>query len=112
MINIEVKYMGIFLLQIELEQLGEYKPMIGYLLNAFTVTTLLLVLANVLNISLFPSVSEVVQSTGRSWKAGRSLEGLASAVDAALDLFSNIDKQDKDGPGHDQHAWNIEGESE
>merc|ERR1711874_15852 len=68
--------------EIELEQLGEYKPMIGYLLNAFTVTTLLLVLANVLNISLFPSVSEVVQSTGRSWKAGRSLEGLASAVDA------------------------------
>ena len=112
MINIEVKYMEIFLLQIELEQLGEYKPMIGYLLNAFTVTTLLLVLANVLNISLFPSVSEVVQSTGRSWKAGRSLEGLASAVDAALDLFSNIDKQDKDGPGHDQHVWNVEGESE
>ena len=112
MINIEVKYMEIFLLQIELEQLGEYKPMIGYLLNAFTVTTLLLVLANVLNISLFPSVSEVVQSTGRSWKAGRSLEGLASAVDAALDLFSNIDTQDKDGPGHDQHVWNVEGESE
>ena len=103
--------MGIFLIQIELEQLGEYKPMIGYLLNAFTVTTLLLVLANVLNISLFPSVSEAVQSTGRSWKAGRSLEGLASAVDAALDLFSNIDKQDKAGPGHDQHVWNVEGES-
>ena len=84
--------------------------MIGYLLNALTVTTLLLIVANVLNISLFPSVSQAVQATGRSWKEGRSLESLASAVDAALDIFSVIDRGD--GETAEEHVWKVEKEAE
>ena len=91
--------------------------MIGYLLNALTVTTILLVVANILNINLFPSLSK---PTTRSlnvegWKKGRSLEpgalqGLADAVDTALNLFSKIDSYDeeKNGESPAEHVWKVE----
>ena len=84
--------------------------MIGYLLNALTVTTVLLIVANVLNINLFPFVSQAVQATSRSWKEGRSLEGLATAVDAALDIFNVIDGGDSGAS--EEHVWKMEKEGE
>lgn len=105
------------MLQSSLQELGQYKPMIGYLLNAFTVTTVLLVVANILNINLFPSLS---QPTTRSlnvegWKKGRSLEpgalqGIADAVDAALNLFSKIDRDDEERTEEfpAEHVWKVE----
>ena len=84
--------------------------MIGYLLNALTVTTVLLIVANVLNINLFPFVSQAVRATSRSWKEGRSLEGLATAVDAALDIFNVIDGGDSGAS--EEHVWNMEKEGE
>ena len=89
--------------------------MIGYLLNAFTVTTVLLVVANILNIDLFPSLA---QPTMRSlnlkgWKAARSLEtgalqDIAGAVDAALNLFRNIDSDDEEKTGEFSHTWKVD----
>ena len=103
-------------MQSSLLDLGQYKPMIGYLLNAFTVTTILLVVANILNINLFPSLAE---PTTRSlnvegWKKGRSLEtgalqGIASAVDAALQLFSKIDDDEEETA---EHVWKVEEDEE
>ena len=90
----------------------------GYLLNAFTVTTILLLLANILNISLFPSVGQAVESTGRSLgnfisglKEGRSLEladmdRLGTVVDNALEIFSSLNSQDHEVPDH--HVWKVE----
>ena len=95
--------------------------MIGYLLNAFTVTTILLVVANILNINLFPTLS---QPTTRSlnieeWKKGKSLEpvalqGIAGAVDAAINLFSKIDRDDEEKTGEfsAEHVWKVEDERE
>ena len=104
--------------EVNMQGLAQYKPMIGYLLNAFTVTTILLVVANILNINLFPSLAQPATRSlnVEGWKTGRSLETgasetIAGVVEAALNVFSQIDKDDEKSSGEiAEHVWKVEEE--
>ncbi|XP_023335907.1 uncharacterized protein LOC111707130 [Eurytemora carolleeae] len=82
----------------------EYTDLTGYFFNAMILVSVLLLVSNLLNIQLFPNVSQVLENTGAlirdqikviTGKEGRSLDAatlnqMASIVDQAIQAYEKF----------------------
>jgi len=113
---------------LDVDALQEYRPALGYVLNGLFVTTILLLIANIMDITLFPPLTQGVKATGRMirdylpisrWDEdqedkGRSIitdettedvDAIADMVKKAVDVFSETNQNNLK---HDQHQWTVE----